>query len=390
MKKFKNLLVNGLNTNLILIRWPLKLFSLILVYFFYVSDSYSQHSDSIMVSPYADYTYNHSYIGGKSYYAHTPASNNIGYQLISGNDYRIYRRALNFELYDIPDNSTITGCYINFGSGIECGDDDGTLVFTEIPFDFPTEDDDDAFALIKNGTRLDSIEIDAQKNYKVILNELTQEIQNIIQEEYELVGIGIFNKFENSFYGTNLSGPILTVVYSDPTPGAPTALATSSITSTSMVLQWTPPPGSVTGYYEYVNGNPYTSTTYTSVTISGLCPGDQVTLKVIPYNGYGNGVESEEINRTTLENYINGDENLCSSRSPYEVINLPSGHTITWNNSDNITRISAQGSNPCNFQSNGYGVGWITATTVGSWGETLEKEVNVGTPYVHPEMIEFS
>jgi len=133
-----------------------------------------------------------------------------------------------------------------------------------------------------------------------------------------------------------------------------------------------------------------TSTTYTSTTISGLCSGDQVTLKVIPYNGYGNGVESEEINRTTLENYIDGDENVCPSSTPYTVINLPPAHSITWNSSSNITRLSAQGSNPCNFQSNGHGAGWITATTVGSCGETLEIEVNVGTPYVHPEMIEFS
>ena len=59
---------------------------------------------------------------------------------------------------------------------------------------------------------------------------------------------------------------------------------------------------------------------------------------------------------------VTGSFVLCSSGSTYTVNNPPSG-TLTWQTSLNISLVSSQGSNPCNFMANGYGdgPGWIQA-----------------------------
>jgi subtilisin family serine protease len=59
---------------------------------------------------------------------------------------------------------------------------------------------------------------------------------------------------------------------------------------------------------------------------------------------------------------LSGPTLVCSSGSSYSIQNVPTGATITWTPSPNITRVSTQGSNPCIFEANEYGNGWIDAT----------------------------
>lgn len=71
-------------------------------------------------------------------------------------------------------------------------------------------------------------------------------------------------------------------------------------------------------------------------------------------------IQSSEIDMS-LSSTVSGSTNLCSSGA-YEIEEIPVGSTITWSQSNNITRTSAQGANPCTFSANGSGEGWIEAT----------------------------
>jgi len=85
----------------------------------------------------------------------------------------------------------------------------------------------------------------------------------------------------------------------------------------------------------------------------------------------------------TLNLSISGASTLCYSGSTYLIDNLPSGATITWSSSNDISRISPQGSNPCVFK----GVSGVLAfnsniSAVISYNGntfTIEKEIQVGT-----------
>lgn len=51
----------------------------------------------------------------------------------------------------------------------------------------------------------------------------------------------------------------------------------------------------------------------------------------------------------------------CTGRS-FTVFDLPSGSTINWTSSSNLTRTSPQGSNPATFRANSIGNAWVKAT----------------------------
>ncbi len=74
---------------------------------------------------------------------------------------------------------------------------------------------------------------------------------------------------------------------------------------------------------------------------------------------------------------ISGPDIICSAGSPFTMNNLPSGSTITWSKSSNITMNSSQGSNPCNFSASGSGIGWIKATVS---GYSTQKNLWAGPP----------
>lgn len=81
---------------------------------------------------------------------------------------------------------------------------------------------------------------------------------------------------------------------------------------------------------------------------------------------------------------LSGPSLICSSGASFSVANLHTEATIEWNKSANLTRVSAQGANPCTFSANGSGEGWIEVTINGSCDSiTLpRKTVWVGAPKV--------
>jgi lysyl endopeptidase len=92
---------------------------------------------------------------------------------------------------------------------------------------------------------------------------------------------------------------------------------------------------------------------------------------------------------TYLERYqpynptLTGTDIVCSSGSYFTVNNLPTEDTVFWNSSENLSRISSQNSNPCEFQPtvDGYS-GWVRATIHAACGviELPIKNVWLGSP----------
>ena len=84
---------------------------------------------------------------------------------------------------------------------------------------------------------------------------------------------------------------------------------------------------------------------------------------------------------------INGPSVLCNSPEAFSISNTPGG-AITWTNSNNTSRVSNQGSNPCNFSSVSNGSGWINASFTTACGTSFilpQKNVWAGKPEVYPQ-----
>jgi hypothetical protein len=75
--------------------------------------------------------------------------------------------------------------------------------------------------------------------------------------------------------------------------------------------------------------------------------------------GYGR-VDAYASVRYALDMEISGPSPICMAGT-YTVNNLLPGATIEWVQSGNLTRVSAQGANPCTFSVNGSGAGWVGA-----------------------------
>ena len=77
---------------------------------------------------------------------------------------------------------------------------------------------------------------------------------------------------------------------------------------------------------------------------------------------------------------ISGPTSVCPSGSLFTV-NLPGGTTttITWNQSSNLSRVSAQGANPCTFAAIGPGAGWVQATLITACGNITLPQKNITT-----------
>jgi hypothetical protein len=82
-------------------------------------------------------------------------------------------------------------------------------------------------------------------------------------------------------------------------PAAPTGLAVTGTTSSSVSLSWTAPSGTVTGYYVYKNGTQAASVTGTTDTVTGLSASTAYSFTVAAYNSAGTGPQSSAVQATT-------------------------------------------------------------------------------------------
>ena len=87
-----------------------------------------------------------------------------------------------------------------------------------------------------------------------------------------------------------------------------------------------------------------------------------------------------------------GESVICSSNSAYILQNLPSGCTISWNKSPNISYVSGQNTNNYVVKANGNGQGWVEATVNSDCGNPilLQKTVWLGSPSQPLKIIGFS
>ena len=82
-------------------------------------------------------------------------------------------------------------------------------------------------------------------------------------------------------------------------PAAPTNLAVTGTTSSSVSLSWTAPAGTVTGYQVYANGSQVSTVTGTSATVTGLAASTTYTFAVAAYNSAGTSPRSGSVSATT-------------------------------------------------------------------------------------------
>ncbi len=205
-------------------------------------------------------------------------------------------------------------------------------------------------------------------------------IQDLIETNDPIIGLGVYNQYEGSGYGTSFTNYKLKVVYTVPTPPAPTNLTTTTITAGKIALAWDASAGDVTGYNVYKNGTLYGTTTSTQMQVCNLYPGSPYSFYVKAYNTSGEGDQSLTINPSTLPSAISGPPLVCTTGS-YGVNNVPSGSTLTWTSPSNLTLVSDEHANPCTFQKYTNGNGMIVAVISSSCENyNRSKQVHTG-PY---------
>lgn len=82
-------------------------------------------------------------------------------------------------------------------------------------------------------------------------------------------------------------------------PGAPTGLAVTGSTASSVSLAWTAPSGTVTGYNVYENGTNVMTASGTSATVTGLTAATTYSFAVTAFNSAGEGTKSGSVTATT-------------------------------------------------------------------------------------------
>lgn len=85
-------------------------------------------------------------------------------------------------------------------------------------------------------------------------------------------------------------------------PAAPSGLAATSVTPSSVTLSWIAPSGTISGYYAYENGSRVTSVSGTTATVTGLSASTAYTFTVSAFNSAGEGPQSSPVRATTSAN----------------------------------------------------------------------------------------
>lgn len=172
-------------------------------------------------------------------------------------------------------------------------------------------------------------------------------------------------------------------------PSAPTSVTASNITYCGTTLSWAASAGA-TSYNIYNSPNsgaPIYSTISTSCIITGLSAGSINKLYV---EAIGDAGKSDKtlITVTTLSipvPVITGVTVVCSPTITLSVNNPPSGCTINWNSSSNLTLSNASG-NTASFMFGTGGSAWATATYSlcgGTGNASAQKYVWYGKPILN-------
>jgi chitinase len=103
-------------------------------------------------------------------------------------------------------------------------------------------------------------------------------------------------------------------------PAAPTSLAVTGTTSSSVSLSWAAPAGTVTGYYLSENGNQVATVTGTTDTVTGLAASTAYTFTVSAYNSAGASPASNQVSVTTAASSGGGGGGGGSSGLPAHVL----------------------------------------------------------------------
>src|ERR1700678_633072 len=89
-------------------------------------------------------------------------------------------------------------------------------------------------------------------------------------------------------------------------PAAPSGLAVTGTTSSSVSLSWTAPSGTVTGYYVAQDGSQVATVTGTTDTVTGLNASTSYTFTVSAYNSGGQSAASNSVSATTAASSSGG------------------------------------------------------------------------------------
>jgi hypothetical protein len=102
-----------------------------------------------------------------------------------------------------------------------------------------------------------------------------------------------------------------------PVPAAPTGLAVTGTTSSTVSLSWTAPSGTVTGYDVFSGGNQAGTVTGRTDTLTGLAPSTSYTFTVAAFNSAGTGPQSTPVSVTTAPSGGGGGGSGSFSVAPY-------------------------------------------------------------------------
>jgi hypothetical protein len=299
---------------------------------------------------------NNTYIfNGGSAYTYSSSSIKVGYDQY---DFLTYRKGLRFDLSSINQNYTITDATLFFSSGNQIGFQDGTIRVNRLQEDFPGMTWSEVYNVIDDNFIL-GVSITVQQQYTASLLSIISEINAAHTSSTKRFALGIYNQYEGSAYGTDFQQVYLRVSYLVPTPGKVLNLQANSTTG-SCSLTWDVPTGTPTSYDIFKDGELLMSTSTNSAQICNLSPGSSMNFTVRATNADGPGPFSDPLPVNILTSCIYGPSLLCASEN-YSVSNLPTGSTITWSCSSNMT-ISDIHSNPCTVSKYSNGPGTLEAS----------------------------
>lgn len=124
---------------------------------------------------------------------------------------------------------------------------------------------------------------------------------------------------EGTYYADDLSltGPAGSGVGGGTAPAAPTGLAVTGTTASSVSLSWTAPGGTVTGYHVYRDGTLAATTSATSAAITGLAASTSYTFTVTAYNSAGESPASGAVTAITSSSGAGGGGSGSYAVAPY-------------------------------------------------------------------------